>query len=380
MKYPVAAPHLSGREAFYVNECLRTNWISSQGQFINRFEEQFAHAVNRKHAVATCNGTVALHLALLGLGVGPGDEVIVPSLTYIATANAVAYCGATPVFADCDPETWCLSPASVARLISLRTKGIIPVHLYGHPCDMTALLELADAHQLWVMEDCAEAFGATFDGRPVGSFGAASMFSFFGNKILTTGEGGMVVTDDDQLAARLRLVKGQGMDPARRYWHPIIGYNYRMTNIAAAIGLGQLEHVDQLMGDRKRIAGWYRERLRGFPGLTLPVEAPGASNIFWLYSILLDDPAWRNPLMTELAQAGIETRPLFYPVHVFPMYRQCRTDAGCEVAGDLSARGINLPTSSYLNEEDIDVITGELRRVLERFAGGTVQAPYRTAA
>jgi perosamine synthetase len=371
---------LSGREALYVNECLRTNWISSQGQFIGKFEEGFARAVQRKHALATCNGTVALHLALLGLGVGPGDEVIVPSLTYIATANAVAYCGATPVFADSDPKTWCLSAASVSRLLSPRTKGIIPVHLYGHPCDMDALQEVADANHLWIVEDCAEAFGATFDGQPVGSFGAASMFSFFGNKILTTGEGGMVVTDDDQLAARMRLVKGQGMDPSKRYWHPIIGYNYRMTNIAAAIGLGQLEHVDQLMGDRKRIAGWYRDRLRNLPGLTLPGEAPGASNIYWLYSVLLDDPVLRDPLMAELAKAEIETRPLFYPVHVFPMYRQCRTDAGCEVACDLSSRGINLPTSSYLAEDDIDVIAAELRRVLKRLGDWTSHEPIRKAA
>jgi perosamine synthetase len=380
MRYPVAAPHLSGREAAYVNECLRTNWISSQGQFISRFEDGFASAVHRKHALATCNGTVALHLALLGLGVGPGDEVIVPSLTYIATANAVAYCGATPVFADSDPKTWCISAASVARLISSRTKGIIPVHLYGHPCDMKALGELVDAHRLWIVEDCAEAFGATFDGRPVGSFGAASMFSFFGNKILTTGEGGMVVTNDDQLAARMRLVKGQGMDPSKRYWHPMIGYNYRMTNIAAAIGLGQLEHVDQLMGDRKRIAGWYRDRLRNVPGLTLPGEAPGASNIYWLYSILLDEPAVRDPFIAELAKAEIETRPLFYPVHVFPMYRQCRTDAGCEVACDLSSRGINLPTSSYLAENDIDVIAAAVRRVMERLSDRTNHEPIRKAA
>jgi perosamine synthetase len=380
MRYPVAAPHLSGREAVYVNECLSTNWISSQGQFIGKFEEQFAQAVGRKHALATCNGTVALHLALLGLGVGPGDEVIVPSLTYIATANAVAYCGATPVFADSDPKTWCISAASVARLVSPRTKGIIPVHLYGHPCDTDALSEIANAHRLWIVEDCAEAFGATYRGRPVGSFGAASMFSFFGNKILTTGEGGMVVTDDDRLAARLRLVKGQGMDPARRYWHSIIGYNYRMTNIAAAIGLGQLEHVDQLMADRKRIAGWYADRLRDLPGLTLPGEAPGVSNIFWLYSILLDEPALRDPFMAELAKLGIETRPLFYPVHVFPMYRNCRTDGGCANACNLSSRGINLPTSSYLAEKDIDVISAEVRRVLKRLSEWPREAPIRTAA
>jgi perosamine synthetase len=245
---------------------------------------------------------------------------------------------------------------------------------------MDDLSDIAVAHQLWMVEDCAEAFGATYRGRPVGSFGAASMFSFFGNKILTTGEGGMVVTDDDQLAARLRLVKGQGMDPARRYWHSIIGYNYRMTNVAAAIGLGQLEHVDQLMGDRKRIAQWYAGRLRDVPGLTLPGEAPGVSNIFWLYSILLDDPVLRDPFMAELAKLGIETRPLFYPVHVFPMYRHCRTDGGCPVACDLSSRGLNLPTSSYLAEKDIDVIAGEVCRVLKRLGEWPSDAPLRTAA
>jgi perosamine synthetase len=364
MKYMVAAPDLSGSECAYVNECLRSNWISSKGRFIGDFEASFERFLGRKHAIATCNGTIALHLALLGLGVGPGDEVIVPSLTYVATANAVTYCGATPVFADSEPYTWCISVESVARLITHRTKGIIPVHLYGHPCDMGPLVHLARVHGLWIMEDCAEAQGATYDGLQVGRFGVASMFSFFGNKIVTTGEGGMVVTDDDQLAERYRLLRGQGMAPDRRYWHPTIGYNYRMTNIEAAIGLAQMERVGQLIADRQRIGGWYSQRLGDLAELTLPPEAPRASSVFWLYSVLIDDGARRDPLMAELAQAGIETRPFFHPVHTFPMYQGARTDAGCPIACALSARGFNLPTSSYLKEDDIQIIAAVLRSLI----------------
>jgi perosamine synthetase len=364
MKYMVAAPDLSGSESAYVNECLRSSWISSKGRFIGDFEASFQRFLGRKHAIATCNGTIALHLTLLGLGVGPGDEVIVPSLTYVATANAVTYCGATPVFADSEPYTWCISVESVARLLTSRTKGIIPVHLYGHPCDMGPLVHLARAHGLWIVEDCAEAQGATYDGLQVGRFGVASMFSFFGNKVVTTGEGGMVVTDDDQLAERYRLLRGQGMDPSRRYWHPIIGYNFRMTNIEAAIGLAQMERVGQLIADRKRIGSWYRQRLAGLPELTLPPEAPRASSVFWLYSLLIDDPARRDPLMAELADAGIETRPFFHPAHTFPMYQGAPNDAGCPIARALSARGINLPTSSYLKEDDIQIIAAVLRSLI----------------
>jgi perosamine synthetase len=363
MKYMLAAPFLSGSEWAYVQECLQTNWISSKGRFIEEFESCFAQFTQRKHAIATCNGTAALHIALAGLGAGPGDEVIVPSLTYVASVNAVAYCGATPVFADSDPRTGCLSVDSVARLLSPRTRGIVAVHLYGHPCDMQPLLALTQARRLWLLEDAAEAHGAAYDGTPAGGFGEAAMFSFFGNKIVTTGEGGMVVTDDDQLAERLRLLRGQGMDPQLRYWHPTLGYNYRMTNIQAAIGLGQMEHVDQLIYDRRRIADWYRERLADVPTLTLLDEVPPASSVFWLYSVLVDRAARRDSLMIELAEAGIETRPFFHPVHRFPMYQQARTDNGCPVACDLAARGINLPTSSYLRETDIDAIAGVLREV-----------------
>jgi perosamine synthetase len=374
MRYRVAAPDLSGNESAYVNECLRSTWISSNGPFIHKFEASVASVTDTRHAIATCNGTVALHLALTGLGVGPGDEVIVPSLTFVATANAVLYCGATPVFADSERDTWCLSVPSVARLLSPRTRAIIPVHLYGHPCDMGPLLELARRKGLWVIEDCAEALGATYEGRPIGSFGTASTFSFYGNKLVTTGEGGMVVTNDDRLAERLRLLRGQGMDPQRRYWHPIVGFNYRMTNIAAALGLAQMERIDRLLHDRKQIAAWYNEHLGNLSVLVLPVEAAGAASAFWMYSILTPNNAWRDALMADLAKKGIETRPFFSPVHEFPMYRGCRNDNNCPTARDLSYRGLSLPTSSYLQKQDIDVITRELRDLLVQYPSPSARA------
>ncbi|HVY61642.1 MAG TPA: DegT/DnrJ/EryC1/StrS family aminotransferase [Planctomycetota bacterium] len=364
MKYMLAAPDLSGNEAAYVNECLATNWISSKGRFIPEFEAAFARFVGTRHAIATCNGTVALHLALLGLGLGPGDEVIVPSLTYVATANAVTYCGARPVFADSDPETWCISPASIERLIGPRTRGIVPVHLYGQPCAMDEIREIARRRGLWVLEDCAEATGSTYDGRQVGSLGACAMFSFFGNKVVTTGEGGMVVTDDDALADRLRLLRGQGMDPHRRYWFPVVGYNFRMTNIEAAIGLGQIERIDKLIADRRRLAAAYRDRLATRAGLTLSPEAPRTRSVFWLFCILVPDAAGRDPLMAALERDGIETRPFFYPLHTLPMYAGHATDGGCPVAVDLAARGINLPTSSYLADADVAAISDAVLRNL----------------
>jgi perosamine synthetase len=378
MRYPLAVPHLAGREIEYVTECLRSGWVSSRGPFVGRFERAFASSIGRRHAIATCNGTAALHLPLLALGLGPGDEVIVPSLTYVATANAVTYCGAQPVFADSDSQTGCLSVASVSRLLSPRTRGIIPVHLYGHPCAMEPLLELARSHGLWVLEDCAEAQGATCRSSPVGSFGTAAAFSFFGNKIMTTGEGGMVVTDDTALADRMRLLGSQGMDPQRRYWHPVVGYNFRMTNLAAALGLAQLERLEQLVDDRRRVAAWYRQQLRLAPGLTLPGEADWASNAYWLYSVLVDSADRRDALAVALAGEGIETRPFFHPVHELPMYRHSRTDRGCRVARNLSARGLSLPTSSYLLAGDVAVISEALTRALARLQN--CAAPWQHAA
>ncbi len=376
MRYPVAAPDLSGNESVYVNECLSSTWISSNGCFITEFEKHVANYSNARHAIATCNGTVALHLILAALGIGPGDEVIVPSLTFVATANAVTYCGASPVFADCEPDTWRLAPASVERLLTRRTKAIVPVHLYGHPCDMDALSQIARDRKLSLVEDAAEALGAKYKGQPVGSFGRAGMFSFFGNKIATTGEGGAVVTNDDELADRCRLLRGQGMDPNRRYVHTVVGFNYRMTNIAAAIGVAQMERIDSLVGNRQRLAGWYHNRLRRTGQLTLPIETPDVEHAFWMYSLLVDRSECRDALMADMARYGVETRPFFYPIHKMPMYTEARNDKGCPVTCDVSARGLSIPSSSYLEESDADTIAAQLQ---ESLAAVTKQRPLAAA-
>jgi perosamine synthetase len=354
-RIPVAAPVLDGREAEYVLECLSTNWISSAGRFIGEFEKAFASFCGVKHAVATNNGTTALHLALVALGLQPGDEVIVPSLTYVASANAVRYCAATPVFVDNDIGTFNMDPREVARKITARTKGIMPVHLYGHPVDLDPILTLAREYGLFVLEDAAEAVGSRYKGRLIGGHGTCATFSFFGNKIITTGEGGMVTTNDDALAARLRLFRGQGMDPEQRYWFPVIGYNYRMTNIAAAIGLAQLERVDIHLKRRKAVADAYDQALAGLSEwISLPKIEPWAEHAYWMYTILLRDRVskTRDKVMQELDEAGIETRPVFYPMHVLPPYRDPAQGRfpHAELCG---ARGINLPTYGSLTAEEI---------------------------
>lgn len=360
----VAQPRLAGNEKKYVLDCLDSNWISSIGKYITAFEEAFARYCGVRHAIATNNGTTALHLALVALDLRPGDEVIVPTVTYIATANAVRYCGATPVLADVQPGTLNLDPEDIERRITDKTRGIIPVHLYGHPADMAAIDAIARRHGLWVVEDAAEAHGAEVGGRRVGGLGTCATFSFFGNKIITTGEGGMVTTDDDELAARLRLFRGQGMDPARRYWFPVVGYNYRMTNIQAAIGLAQLEMIDEALADRHRLAGWYDQALAGFgERIVLPGQASWARHVYWMYNIFLreGEASRRDEVMRRLDEAGIETRPVFHPMHVMPPYR---SDASYPVADVWAQRGINLPTHRDLSRADVDRVAGALASLL----------------
>lgn len=363
---PVAAPVLVGNEKMYVLDCLESSWISSSGQYVERFERAFAEFCSVKHAISCCNGTAALHLALVALDVGPEDEVIVPTLTFVATANAVTYCGARPVFVDAEPETWNIDPALIEAKITPHTKGIIVVHIYGHPVDMDPVLEIARQHGLFVVEDAAEAHGAQYKGHQVGSLGNIATFSFYGNKIITTGEGGMVVTDDDELAHKVRQLKGQGMDPQRRYWFPIIGYNYRMTNIQAAIGLAQLEKVDWHIQQRCEIASWYCDRLRQVPGLILPVEREWAKNVYWMFSIVLDEslPLSRDEVMVALQEKGIETRPFFHPMHTLPPYRNLAEKDHFSVVEELATRGINLPTWAGLPEEDVDFVCEALRETL----------------
>lgn len=321
----VAQPKLAGNERKYVLDCLDTTWISSSGKYIGAFEEAFATFCGVKHAITTNNGTTALHLALVALDLKPGDEVIVPTVTYIATANAVRYCGATPVFVDVCPETLNIDPEKIEKMITPRTRGIIPVHLYGHPADMNAITAIAARHGLWVVEDAAEAHGAQVNGIKVGNLGTCATFSFFGNKIMTTGEGGMVTTNDDALATKLRLYRGQGMDLTRRYWFLVVGYNYRMTNIQAALGLAQLEQIENALNERQRLAKWYHQALAPLKEhIILPKCENWAEHVYWMYTIYLKKggEAERDTMMRALDVMGIETRPVFYPMHRLPRIRR----------------------------------------------------------
>ncbi len=348
-RIPVYRPDLSGNERAYVLECMDTSWISSLGVFIGRFESAVAKLTGAPHAVAVCNGTVGLHLALHSLDIGPGDEVIVPTFTYIASVNTIAQTGATPVFADCRASDWLLDPADVERRITPRTKAILPVHLYGAACDMAAIMAIADRHGLKVVEDCAEALGTTIDGRHVGTFGDVGTFSFFGNKTVTTGEGGLVITGDDELAARLRMTKGQGQSLTRRYWHVILGFNYRMTNIAAAIGVAQMERVAPLLARKREIAALYRQLAAPLP-VSFQVPADDVVTSDWLVSLLLPATCDRDRLMADLDEQGIETRPVFYCAHSMPVFL---SDEHFPVAQDVSARGISLPSFPTLPDDDV---------------------------
>ncbi|MBZ5790064.1 DegT/DnrJ/EryC1/StrS family aminotransferase [Burkholderia contaminans] len=361
----VAEPKLAGKEREYVLDCIDSTWISSNGKYITAFENEFARFCGVKHAIATNNGTTALHLALVAMGLQPGDEVLVPTVTYIATANAVRYCGATPVLVDVQPGTMNIDPDDLERHITPRTKGIIPVHLYGHPAQMEPIMRIAKDHGLFVLEDAAEAHGAEYMGQKVGSFGTCSTFSFFGNKIVTTGEGGMITTDDDDLAAKLRLYRGQGMDPNRRYWFPVVGYNYRMTNIQAAIGLAQMENIEQAISAREQVAAWYNDALASLvTKISLPEEAPWAKQVYWMYNIFLREGGEerRDAVMRNLdLQGGIETRPVFHPMHVMPPYAQAST---FPVADSWAQRGINLPTHQLLTRDDVYRIADALAHAI----------------
>jgi perosamine synthetase len=361
---PVFAPWLGDKVRQYVLDCVDTGWISSLGEYVARFERDFAHFCEVGHGVATSNGTTALHLALATLGIGPGDEVLVPDLTFVATANAVRYTGATPILVDADPHTWTLDPGDARDKITRRTRAIVPVHIYGHPVDMDPVLSLARAHGLRVVEDAAEAHGARYKGRRVGGLGDLGVFSFYGNKIITTGEGGMVVTDDPALAERARFLRDHAMDPQRRYYHPEIGFNYRMTNIQAAIGCAQLEQAEAILERRKTIAATYEAELAGIPGLGRPPAAPWAENVYWMYSVLIE-PAFgldRDTVRERLRDRGVDSRPFFVPLHELPPYRT----TGLPVATTLACRGLNLPSGTGLRPEEIATVAAALRAL----AGG----------
>lgn len=369
-RIPVSRPLLKGNELKYVSECIETNWISSIGGFVTRFENAFASWCGAPHAVATSSGTTALHLLLASLGIGPGDEVIVPDLTFVATANAVRYCGATPVFADCDPRVMVVDPDRLEEKITPRTRAIFAVHLYGHPADMDPLREIAASRGVLLLEDAAEAHGAEYKGKRVGALGHSSVFSFFGNKILTTGEGGMVLTGDERLAARMRMLRAHGMDPNRRYWFPEIGYNYRMTNLQAAVGLAQLECAAEKLAARDRAGALYDELLAPLSRwLLLPQTRSWARRVHWLYTVHVapEAPFGRDELATRLASRGIETRPVVIPMHRLPAYKEDNGYPGSDLAAD---SGLSLPTAEDLTGEEAAYIASALREILEEAGCG----------
>ncbi len=369
VRFQVSKPVLAGKEKEYVIDAVESEWISSSGKYIERFEQAVSSFLRLDQGLAVSNGTVALHLACLGMELGPGAEVIVPALTYVASANAVTYCGARPVFADCDPYTWNLSIETLEAAWTPKTVGVIAVHLYGLPAAINEIRSFCQARGAWLIEDCAESFGARVDDIYTGSFGDAAALSFFGNKIISTGEGGMVFVADPERRRRVKMLRGQGMDldASRRYWHPIIGYNYRLTNVAAAIGLGQMEMAEYHLAERRRIAGRYLERLQALQAaglVQLPIEPPGYHNVYWLFSLVLTSggPERRERIQNILRdEYGIETRPFFVPMHRLPMYASDYHLPNADFLGD---HGLNLPTYSGLPDEAIDEICELLNRVI----------------
>jgi perosamine synthetase len=366
-RVPIAEPTLGGNELKYVTECVTTNWISSQGSYVRHFEADFAKLLGVPHAIAVSNGTVALHLALAAYGIGPGDEVIVPDLTFAATINAVLYTGATPVLVDVSADTWNMNPDAVAAAITPRTKAIMPVHLYGQPADMAPILALAKRRGLIVVEDAAEAVGAKWNGTPCGAIGDCGTFSFFSNKLVTTGEGGMVVFKDDKIAARAKRLRDHGMNPDRKYWHDEVGFNYRLTNLQAAIGCAQLEQLEGFLVQKRRISNFYNARFAPVAGIETPAILEGFANSYWVYTILLDTAdigISRDALMARLADAGIDTRPVFFCLHDMPPYKGFSGNRSFANAARISAEGLSLPSSTSISDDELAFVADTVARLV----------------
>ena len=355
---PVSDPKLDGNELRYLTQCIQSNWISSAGRFVREFEEAFAAAVGCRFGVACANGTTALHLALATLGIGEGDEVVIPTFTMIATANAVRYTGAAPVLVDSERETWNLDVGRIERALTARTRGVLLIHTYGHPAEMDPLLELAERRELWVVEDAAEAHGAHYKNRPIGSLGRAASFSFYANKIITTGEGGMVTTNDLEIARLARRLRDHAFSDERHFWHKHLGFNYRMTNLQAAVGLAQTERLEEFVEIHRANALRYARRLARLPGLTLPVERPWARNVYWMFGVVVEDAfgITRDELRRRLARRGIETRTFFIPIHLQPIYYKAFKGQRFPVAEELCQRGLYLPSGATLTEAEVSYV------------------------
>jgi len=366
---PVNEPLLDGNEKKYLNECIDTGWISSEGPFVKQFEDGFASRVRRQQGIAVCNGSAALDAAVAALGLGQGDEVILPAFTIVSCAAAIIRAGATPVLVDSDPKTWCMNVDELASRITSRTRAIMAVHIYGLPVDMDPLLELARAHGLYVIEDAAEAHGLDYRGRPCGSFGDISVFSFYPNKHVTTGEGGMLLTDDSALANRCRDLRNLCFDNRRRFVHEDLGWNLRMSNLQAAVGVAQLERLDEFAIKKREMGRAYTEGLSVLTGFQSPlVETEYAENIYWVYGIVLDDsvPFDAAEAMKRLGEHGIGSRPFFWPMHEQPVFRRMGLFKGesFPVAENLARRGFYLPSGLSLTQSQIEEVCGAVREVL----------------
>jgi perosamine synthetase len=360
---PISRPSITEKEIAYGTEAIRSTWVSSLGKYIDEFEKNFAAFCDAKFGIALMNGTVAIQLSLEASGIKAGDEVIVPDLSFVATANAVLYLGAIPVFVDIDPVNLCMDPVRMEAAITSRTRAIIPVHLYGHPADMVSIMKIAGRHDLIVIEDAAEAHGATVNGKKVGSWGQCATFSFYGNKNITTGEGGMITTNDEKLYKRCRFLRDHAMSPDKRYWHPEKGYNFRMTNIQAALGCAQLERIEEIMQAKRRIFKSYSTALKG-SSVQLNQTNAWATNAYWLITARIKNLSEekRDLLILELKKRGVDSRPFFYPMSALPYLPDT---SNTPVTYQVFKEGINLPTYVDLTEDDIQFVCGHLLEILK---------------
>ena len=369
-KIPISNIVLNGNELKYVTEAVKSTWISSIGKFISQFESMFSKYCSTKYAVSSSNGTTAIHLAIESLDIGKGDEVIVPSLTFAATANAVMHSGATPVFVDCLKDHWNIDPEKIDLAVTSKTKAILVVHLHGHPCDMLSIMKIAKKYKLFVIEDCAESTGAIVDGKKVGSIGDIGCFSFFGNKIMTTGEGGMCTTNNPTINEKMRILRDHGMDKSKRYWHNVVGYNYRMTNLNAALGVAQMEQLEEFHHKRKMLRFLYDKYINFNLNFLKPIKAPQGTEVDWFYNLNLspDSKIKRDKLINELSKLGIDTRPFFYPLHLMPPFKKYnKIESDFSNAESFSKNGLYLPLYPSLLKEDVQFISEEINKIVSDF-------------
>lgn len=362
---PVSEPKLYGEELKFVTDCIKTNWISSKGKYIEEFEKKVAEFVGVKYAVAVSNGTVAVHLALISAGIKPGDEIITPALTTVCSINPIFYSNAKPVLVDSNKNTLNIDEEKIEKSITKKTRAILPVHLYGYPCEMDVINDVAERHDILVIEDAAEAIGTEYKGRKAGSLSDVATFSFYANKVITTGEGGMLLTDDHKIAENARSLRNQAYGKETRFLHHSIGYNYRMTNIQAAIGCGQIKHVKESVRTKIRIANLYTKLLKNVEGITPPPTRNDIVNTYWMYTVLIEQQFGinRDKFAMLLKEMGIETRPVFYPIHKQPAYDGYFGSKSFPVAESISNKGINLPSGNTLSNDDIKYVVESIIKV-----------------